>query len=285
MRGKALGRGLSALIPGADDAEGLQQIPLGKIRQNPFQPRENMDLESLKEMADSIRKNGIIQPLAVCRGDGDGYILISGARRLKAADIAGLKTVPAVLLEVESDAQLLELALVENLQREDLNPIELAKGYQRLMEECGLTQEEVALKLSKGRPTITNTLRLLKLPDVIKEGLIQGKISAGHAKAMAAMEDEEHLVSIYRRVIKEGLNVRQLEKIISRGKHKSSRPKAEAVKSSYIEDLENRLRMLYGTKINILPRKKGGVIEISYFAEEELERLIEMLEAGGEADM
>jgi ParB family chromosome partitioning protein len=241
-----------------------------------------MDLQALKELADSIRENGLIQPIAVCR-NGDEYRLISGARRLKAAQIAGLNLIQAVVLEVESEAQLLELALVENLQREDLNPLELANGYKRLIDECGLTQEEVAKKVGKERPTITNTLRLLKLPDFIKEALRKNEISAGHAKALVGVEDNDKAVDLCRRIIKEGLNVRQLERLITNLEH-TSRKKIAIGKSSYILEVENRLRKLYGTKINITTRRKGGVIEISYFSQVELERLLEVLETVAEGE-
>jgi ParB family chromosome partitioning protein len=282
MKGKALGKGLSALIPGADERSEYLEIPISAVKENPFQPRLDMDLQALKELADSIRENGLIQPIAVCR-NGDEYRLISGARRLKAAQIAGLNLIQAVVLEVESEAQLLELALVENLQREDLNPLELANGYKRLIDECGLTQEEVAKKVGKERPTITNTLRLLKLPDFIKEALRKNEISAGHAKALAGVEDNDKAVDLCRRIIKEGLNVRQLERLITNLEH-TSRKKIAAGKSSYIMEVENRLRKLYGTKINITTRRKGGVIEISYFSQVELERLLEVLETVAEGE-
>jgi ParB family chromosome partitioning protein len=282
MKGKALGKGLSALIPGADERSEYLEIPISAVKENPFQPRLDMDLQALKELADSIRENGLIQPIAVCR-NGDEYRLISGARRLKAAQIAGLNLIQAVVLEVESEAQLLELALVENLQREDLNPLELANGYKRLIDECGLTQEEVAKKVGKERPTITNTLRLLKLPDFIKEALRRNEISAGHAKALAGVEDNDKAVDLCRRIIKEGLNVRQLERLITNLEH-TSRKKIAAGKSSYIMEVENRLRKLYGTKINITTRRKGGVIEISYFSQVELERLLEVLETVAEGE-
>ena len=175
MKGKALGKGLSALIPGAetkDSEDRLLELELAQIKENPYQPREKMDTDSLRELADSIVENGIIQPLAVCKRN-NGYQLIAGARRLKAAKLAGLRKVPAIMIEIESDEQLLELAIVENLQREDLNPIELAQGYKRLIDECGLTQEEVAKKVGKSRPSVANSMRLLKLPNDIQDAAAQ----------------------------------------------------------------------------------------------------------------
>ena len=280
MKSRALGRGLSALIPGADNGENednLLQLSLKSIHQNPFQPRESMAPESLRELADSIRENGVIQPIAVCKRDGV-FQLISGARRVKAAEIAGLKTVPAVLLEIESDEQLLELALVENLQREDLNPIELALGYKKLVDEYGLTQEEVAQKVGKGRPTVANTMRLLKLPPKIQQAVRSGELSMGHARALISVEDEGTILSLFNRILKDGMNVRQLEKSISSGKSAGKKKTTGPQTSIYLSDLENRLRSILATKVSISSRRKGGVIEISYFTDDELERLIELLE-------
>ena len=282
MKSKALGRGLSALIPGAEDKNSLLEIPVKSITMNPFQPRETINPQALQELADSIRENGIIQPLAVCTKEEGGYQLITGGRRLRAAQMAGLRTVPVVVIEVESDAELLELALVENLQREDLNPLELAQGYRRLIEECGLTQEEVAVKVGKSRPTVTNTLRLLKLPEAIKQGLRTGEISMGHAKALVSVEDADFARSIYLRIIREGLNVRQLERLISKGKPSISKSKSAPAKNPHYIDIENRLRSIFGTKVSLSPRRKGGIIEITFFSEEDLERLLELLEAGGD---
>jgi len=279
MKGKALGRGLSALIPGAESGDAgdtLLYIKPGEIRSNPYQPREGMDAEALGELAESIRENGVIQPIAVCRRD-DGYQLISGARRLKAAQMAGLTTIPAFLIEVESDAQLLELAIVENLQREDLNPLEVAQGFKRLMEECGLTQEMVAQKVGKSRPAVANFLRLLKLPGDIRQALREDKISMGHARALLAVEDETEMSKWCRRVIKEGIPVNRLEKLIAERKKVSPLPHSVEEKNPYLQDIEDRLRGVYATKVTVIGRKKGGVIEIVYFSEEELERLLEML--------
>lgn len=281
MKAKALGRGLSALIPGADNGENEEnflQLSLRTISENPFQPRESMEPESLRELAESIKENGVIQPIAVCKRDG-GYLLISGARRVKAAKIAGLKTIPAMLIEIESDEQFLELAIVENLQREDLNPIELALGYKRLMDDCNLTQEEIAQKVGKGRPTVANTLRLLKLPAKIQQAVRSGELSMGHARALISVEDEESVMTLFNRVVKEGMNVRQLEKTISSGKAAKPMKKAAAEPNPYLSDIESRLRNVLATKVSVNSRSKGGVIEISYFSAEELERLIELLES------
>lgn len=285
MKGKALGRGLSALIPGAESEDkGRLNLPLDILIENPFQPREKIEPESLRELIDSIKEKGVIQPIAVCKRDND-YLVIAGARRLKAARLAGLRTIPSTLIEIKSDSELLELALVENLQREDLNPMELALGYQRLTEECNLTQEEVAKKVGKQRPTVTNTLRLLKLPEIIQNGLREGKISAGHAKALTSLEDPDLQIKLFRRTVKEGLNVRKLERLTQKPDSLKRKAKAEPEKTPYIADLENRLRAQLATKLKISPRGKGGIIEISYFSEAELERLVEMLESAGEAEI
>ena len=281
MKGKALGKGLSALIPGAetkDSEDRLLELELAQIKENPYQPREKMDTDSLRELADSIVENGIIQPLAVCKRN-NGYQLIAGARRLKAAKLAGLRKVPAIMIEIESDEQLLELAIVENLQREDLNPIELAQGYKRLIDECGLTQEEVAKKVGKSRPSVANSMRLLKLPNDIQVAVKKGHLTMGHARALVSIEDREEVRSLARRVIREGMNVRTLEKLISREARRGAGDAKEKVKSLHLVDIENRLRSLYATKVNVSPRQKGGVIEFSYFSEDELERLLELLES------
>ncbi len=281
MRNKALGKGLSALIPGAEysgDEVVFMEIDIASIRENPYQPREQMDAESLKELADSIRENGVIQPVAVCKRDG-AYQLISGARRLKAAKLAGLRTIPAVMMKIDSDEQLLELALVENLQREDLNPMELAAGYKRLMDECGLTQEQIAQKVGKGRPTVANTLRLLKLPRKVQDAVRRGELSAGHARTLAALEDEQLVLKLFKRSIREGISVRKLEKLVaSTGKSKSHSRLAKST-DPHLEDIEYRLRSLYSTKVSIHKKGKGGIIEFSYFSDEELERLLELLES------
>jgi len=281
MRGKALGRGLSALIPGAEDegaGENLLQLRLEEILPNPYQPREAMEAESLRELADSIVENGVIQPISVCRRD-NGYQLISGGRRLKAAKMAGLATIPAFLIEIQSDEQLLELAIVENLQREDLNPLEIAQGFRRLIDECGWTQEQVAQKVGKSRPAVANFLRLLKLPSEIRQALKEDKISMGHARALLAVEDEAQMLKLYRKVVKEGIPVNRLEKIIAAQKTAVPRPHRTADKNPYLTEIENRLRGIYATKVTVTGRKKGGVIEFAYFSQEELERLLEMLES------
>ncbi|MBC8204892.1 ParB/RepB/Spo0J family partition protein [bacterium] len=277
MKGRALGRGLSALIPGADSTESVSTIPLDKISANPFQPRTEMNVEAIKELAQSIEVNGVIQPIAV-RRHADGYQLITGARRVTASRMAGLQEIPAVILEIDSEAQMLEIALVENLQREDLNPMELAAGYQRLMTECGVTQEEVARKVGKGRPTVANTLRLLKLPKEIQDALRQDKITMGHARALLSAEDLQIQMTLFRRTMKEGISVRILEKLVSKPR-KSVKIISEYQPNPFITDIEDRLRTSLATRIKLKRNKKGGVIEIYYYSDSELERLVENLES------
>jgi len=279
MKNKALGKGLSALIPEVgENQEGLLNIRLDDIIENPFQPREGMDPDSLRELADSIRENGLIQPISVCRRDNT-YQLISGARRLKASKIAGLHTIPALLVEITSDAELLELAIVENLQREDLNPMELAKGYQRLVEELGLTQEEVAVKVGKQRSTIANTLRLLKLPEQIQKSIKTGEFSAGHAKALLTVENPELQLKLYNKVLKDGLSVRALEKMVKIAEKIRAKPAIEKPSNPYLEDFESRLRQLLKTKVVINPKRRGGTIEINYYSDDDLDRLMDILES------
>lgn len=279
MKNRALGKGLSALIPGAasnGNDVNLLELPVESIAENPFQPRESMDLDALRELADSIKENGILQPLTACKWQGR-YTLISGSRRLKAAKMAGLNVVPVYLREVESDAELLELAIVENLQREDLNPIDLAKGYLRLAEECSLTQDEIAKKVGKARPSVTNTIRLLKLPEEIQDAVRKSELSMGHARALLAVENKKAAVKLFQRIQKDGITVRKLEKIIASGKISENEKKAPK-SNPYLDDITDRLRAIYATKITITPKGKGGVISIGYYSEDELERLIEMLD-------
>ena len=225
-----LGKGLSALIPrgplreepispGAlPKDEGLDNVivavEVSKVRPNPYQPRQNFDPESLNELKRSIMEKGVIQPVTVRRVAEGNYELISGERRIRASQEAGLKTIPAYIIKVSSDEEMLELALVENLQREHLNPLEIAVSYQRLIDECRLTQEEVAQKIGKDRTTVTNFLRLLKLPEKIKDSLRKDEISMGHARALIALPDEKVQLRMHERIVKQGLSVRNVESLV-----------------------------------------------------------------------
>ncbi len=293
-----LGKGLSALIPrgplreepvspGALPIdEGLDNVivavEVSKVRPNPYQPRQNFDPESLDELKRSILEKGVIQPVTVRRVAGGNYELISGERRIRASQEAGLKTIPAYIIKVSSDEEMLELALVENLQREHLNPLEIAVSYQRLIDECRLTQEEVARKIGKDRTTVTNFLRLLKLPEKIKESLRQDEISMGHARALIALPDEKMQLRIHQRIVKLGLSVRNVESLV-RGlgtKPAAKRPSPPAGRSDgSFQNIETRLRQSFGTKVTIRKQQGGGgEIVIEYYNAGDLDRLLDLLE-------
>ena len=307
----ALGRGLEALLPGSpadttgsDSPAGtplydfndrprvgrVSEVSLDDVRANPFQPRENFDDDALNDLANSIRELGIIQPITV-RQSKQGYELISGERRVRAARMAGLSRVPAYVRDADSET-MLEMAIVENVQREELDPIEIALGYDRLIQECGLTQEKVAVKVGKNRTTVTNFLRLLGLPPAIQAGLREGDITVGHARALLSVDnidDQETLFEIIRR---ESLNVRQVEERARRlqsaatpsTKKKKQPVVAEATDIPHRDKLEiqsfvDLLRAHFATQVHIKPQGAdgGGRIELHYYSAEDLERLVEQL--------
>ncbi|MBI3302789.1 MAG: ParB/RepB/Spo0J family partition protein [Deltaproteobacteria bacterium] len=282
---RPLGRGLGALIPAgallAPPAE--RRVLLSEIRPNPRQPRRFFDEERIAELAESIRHQGMLQPLVVRKAD-PGYELIIGERRFRAAQRAGLDRVPVVVKEV-SDAESLEMALVENIQREELTPIEEALAYRQLMEEFHLTQEEVANRIGKSRPVVTNLLRVLNLPDEIKEEVDRGHLSVGHARALLALETPDQQIEMARRIMHQRLSVRETETLVARAPERSSHenPQRSQDGSSpvrpdiHITALEEELIRVLGTKVRLLQRKKGGRIEIEYYSDEELEGLVRRL--------
>lgn len=269
-----LGRGLEALIePTSAPGETIQQVPVESIQPNPFQPRQEFDPEKLAELATSIKEHGIIQPL-VARQEGDKYTLVSGERRWRAARQAGLSKVPVVIRQLGNE-QLMMLALIENLQRENLNPIEEAEAFQRLIDEFSLTQEELAQTLGKSRPSIANSLRLLALPEEIRQGVSRETISAGHARALLALNGYSQQMAVYQEIVKRGLSVRATENMVRAllsPKKNSSQPKLVDPQLLAVEEsLISRL----GTQVRITPKAKGGRIEIEYYGSEDLERLLE----------
>jgi len=285
VKRRALGRGLGALIPqGAPLAPPVERrVPIAEIRPNPRQPRRVFDENRLAELAESIHHQGMLQPLVVRQVD-QGYELIIGERRLRAAQRAGLERVSVVIKEV-SDAESLEMALVENIQREELTPVEEALAYRQLMEEFHLTQEEVAARVGKSRPVVTNLLRVLSLPDEITEAIDQGSLSVGHARALLAVETPEHQIELARRVMHQGLSVRETETLVARLPEAASpgdslrRQDGErpARLDLHLGALEQELIRALGTKVRLHPRKKGGRIEIEYYSNEELEGLVRRL--------
>jgi len=273
-RRRGLGKGLEALIPVGDEkAEppGILEVPVTAIRPNPHQPRARIRDQDLVELAASIEAHGVIQPLIVAR-EGGGYRLIAGERRWRAARMAGLPTVPVIVRDV-APHEMLEMALVENLQREDLNPLEEALAYQQLIEEFGLTHEEVARRVGKSRTAVTNTLRLLKAARPIQEALLAGKISEGHARALLALEREEAQAAALKAVLKKGLNVRQTEELVRRLAHAEPRRPAAPPRPPELEAVEARLREVLGTRVRLSPGRKGGRLIIYYYSEEELESI------------
>jgi ParB family transcriptional regulator, chromosome partitioning protein len=275
---KALGRGLSALLPDvpaeSQNDGNIQFVRVDRISPNPFQPREVFDPQKLDELARSIAENGIVQPITVRRFQ-DGYQLIAGERRLRCVRDLGIEKIPAFILDIQSDEEMMELSIIENIHREDLNPIDVANGYRRLIEECRLTQEQVAHKVGKDRATVANFLRLLKLPRRIQESTQSGEISMGHARALLSLENAEQQLDLWKKIVKSSLSVRQVEEAArKKNEPAAEKPKAAPAHSAYFEDAENRLRTKLATKVTIKTRTVGGSIEIDYYNADDLDRLI-----------
>jgi ParB family chromosome partitioning protein len=278
-----LGRGLDALIPSGDfspesptpsQTSGYETLLIADITSNPRQPRSQIDQEELEELAGSIRKNGILQPLIVAPTDEPGkYMLIAGERRLLAASMAGLDSVPAVIREA-SEQERLELALIENVQRADLTPLEAAEAYRQLADDFNLSHEQIAQQLGKSRVAITNTLRLLKLPEDVRYSLAKGEISEGHARVLLSLPNSQAQSAVLQTIIKHELNVRKTEDLVR--KYLGQRPPSQSKPAPQpdVTFLEERLRQRLGTRVNLHPRKKGGTLVIHYYSDEELDALI-----------
>jgi ParB family chromosome partitioning protein len=276
---KRLGKGLDAFFmnPEVGTEETIQEIKLKDLRPNPYQPRKNFEQEAIDELKASILEHGILQPLVV-RKSIKGFEIVVGERRFRAAMEAKLESVPAVVREL-TEQQMMELAVLENLQREDLNSIEEALAYQTLMEKLKLTQEEVAKRLGKSRPHIANHVRLLSLPANIQELISKGKISMGHGRALLGLRKKANLPQIVDKIIKESLNVRQLEKLIQQINENVPREtKKQEKRDVFIQEREHSLRERFGTTVNIKQSKSKGKIEIEFFSKEDLERILEMLD-------
>jgi ParB family chromosome partitioning protein len=272
-----LGKGLDALIPGADTTGpegGGQFVPISAIQPNPRQPRVSMQDDTLLDLANSIREHGILQPLIVTQDlDTQQYTLIAGERRLRAAKMAGLESVP-VIVRNASEQQRLELALIENLQRADLSPLETAEAYRQLAEEFGLSHEEIAERVNKSRVAVTNTLRLLKLPESVRQALANEQISEGHARALLALSTPQAQNAVLQIVLNRSLSVRQTEELVRMyaGERPPREPKPEPPPE--IRSLEERLREFFGTRVTLKHGKKGGSLIIHYYSDEELNSLI-----------
>lgn len=274
---RGLGRGLDALIPISETSAGVTQLPVSAIGRNPRQPRTRLDPTELEELANSVREHGVIQPLVVAQSAYPGqYTLIAGERRLEAARLAGLPTIPALIREA-TDQQLLELALVENLQRADLGPLETAHAYKHLAEDFGLSHEEIAAKVGKKRVTVTNTLRLLKLPARLLDALASGEITEGHARALLALPNPQAQTAAFTTTLNKGLNVRQTEELVRRllGQ-KETRP-AKPARQVESDALATRLREALGTKVALRRGRKGGTIIIHFYSDEELNAIAEAI--------
>ncbi|MEO0079067.1 MAG: ParB/RepB/Spo0J family partition protein [candidate division WOR-3 bacterium] len=275
MNRKALGKGIRAIIP-SQTQESLNEaraLPIDEIRPNPYQPRSNVE-EDLSELVNSIKEKGVLQPVVV-RRRRDGYELVMGERRLRAAKLAGLDRIPAVVRVVE-DGEMLELALVENLQRKDLNPVAEALAYKRLNEEFGLSHEAIAQRVGKDRSTITNALRLLSLPFKVREALASGQLSPGHARALLTLASRREQVEMCERIVTQGLSVRETERLCSERKVRP--PRLPKEKDVHIRELEEALQALLGTKVSIFPPGRGpGRIVIEFFSPEDLERVTRLI--------
>lgn len=276
---KALGKGLSALIPDADQLDSQQeeffQCPVEAIEPNPYQPRQEFSAPELEEMVASVREKGIITPLLVSRTE-TGYQLIAGERRWRAAQKAGLRRVPVVVREA-TPTESLELALIENIHRKDLNPIEEAVAYGKLLEETRITQEALATRLGKDRSSITNLLRLLKLPLKIQQDVIDGRLSTGHARLLAGFNRSEDQWSLRNKIIKKGLSVRQAEALARRAKGATGSRGKKPPGDHYLRSLEDSLKRSLGTKVEIRKRGKRGTVVVHFYSDDELDRLLERL--------
>ncbi len=283
---KVLGRGLGALIPQRPSeapaspppasSTGLLMVPVEQIAPNPFQPRKTFNESSIEELARSVAQHGIVQPLVVTRAGENRYKLIAGERRYRAAQKAGLTTVPVVVKEMMGEGDALQIALIENIQREDLNPIEEALAYHQLHDEFALTQEEISKRVGKERSTVANFLRLLKLPDSVKKLLASGQLSMGHARALLAVESPKKQEQLAERVVKKNLNVRQTELLASESSPKTTEKK-EKEKDVFTRDAEEKLQRTLRTKVEIDRKRRGGVIHIRFSSEEDLIRVVDDL--------
>ena len=280
---RGLGKGLGALLGDAAlqaQEGGSLSLPISQVEPGLKQPRKRFDPESLQDLADSIRTHGVIQPLTVRRLSSGYYQIIAGERRWRAAKLAGLTEIPAVIIEAD-DRKVMELGLIENLQREDLNPVEEANGYKVLMEEYGLTQEEVAQRVGKSRPAVANALRLLALPDAVHQLLEEGRLSAGHARAILAVPSGELQKKLAQKVIAEDLSVRQTEALAKRlaaGEKEAPSPVPGPDLSIYLRAAEKDLAARFGRKVHIVNGKKKGKVELEYYDPEDLNVLLELLE-------
>ncbi|MET3683834.1 ParB family chromosome partitioning protein [Alkalibacillus flavidus] len=272
---KGLGKGLNSIFQDVDyHEESVQEVEMSQCRPNPYQPRKVFDTESIEELKDSILEHGVLQPIIV-RQSIKGYEIVVGERRFRASKEAGLTTIPAVVREL-TDEQMMELALLENLQREDLSPIEEAEAFDRLINDLNIKQDDLAKRLGKSRPHIANMVRLLSLPERVRALVNSKELSMGHARALLSIKDEEQLLLVTEKIRKEGLNVRQTEQLITKMNEKPKR-KTKTKKDVFLTSKENELQERLGTGVSIQQGKRKGKIEIEYFDRDDLDRIIELL--------
>ncbi|MER2174467.1 MAG: ParB/RepB/Spo0J family partition protein [Carnobacterium sp.] len=284
---KGLGRGIDALFGDYAELsninaanEQVQKIPLTDIRPNPYQPRKTFDETALNELAESIKVSGVFQPIILRESKIKGYEIIAGERRFRASKLAGKETIPAIIREFDEE-KMMEVAVLENLQREDLTSLEEAEAYEMMMKKLKLTQEEVATRLGKSRPYIANYLRLLGLPDAVKEMLQKEEISMGQARTLLGLKDKKQISKLAKRVVKEHLTVRQLEQLVNKmnqSKEEIEQPKKEVKKPYYIRESEERLMDKFGTSVSINEKNQKGKIEIEYLSTDDLTRILDILE-------
>ncbi|MCR4417934.1 MAG: ParB/RepB/Spo0J family partition protein [Ignavibacteria bacterium] len=291
---QVLGKGLGALIPGAVEEDKskvkndevlkdgvISKIPVDKIDPNPYQPRLEFDIQALEELAQSIKQNGVIQPITVHRKNGERFELISGERRLRASILAGLDLIPAYIIEINTKEELIEFSLIENIQRETLNPIEIALGFKRLMEECNLTLEDISKKTGKDKSTISNFIRLLKLPEEIQRSLIKNEITPGHARALINIDDREEQLNLWKKIIAEKFSVREVEKIAKQKKKKNNNQPTithNLQRDPNLEAILSNLRIKFGTNVKIQIKADGsGEFQIQFYSRDEMERILEIL--------
>lgn len=276
---RGLGKGINALFPGEslEKSEAVEQINVKSIKPNPYQPRKIFDEEAIQELSNSIKEHGVLQPIILRKVDVF-YEIVVGERRFRAAKLAGLKEIPAVVRQLTNEESM-ELAILENLQREDLSPIEEAEAYVNLMENLNLTQEQLAFRLGKSRSHIANHMRLLALPKKVIMLIAEGKLSMGHGRTLLGLQKKEKIIPTSERVMKENLNVRQLEKLVQNLNENVPRETKKSVtKDVFVEEQESSLRDYFGTNVTINKRKDQGKIEIEFFSDEDLERILQLLQ-------
>lgn len=280
----ALGKGLSALIPedvaveSDQDKKGGILIPLNEIKNDDNQPRKSFDNDKIAELTESIKTHGIIQPLILRKSDDGFYIIVAGERRWRAAKMAGLKEVPAIVMEL-SEKDILEISLIENIQRQDLNPIEEALAYKKLLSEFKLTQEDLSKRIGKSRTAITNTMRLMNLDSRVQQYIIEGILTEGHGRALLGIKDEEIQYELSQKVIDENLSVRELERLVKKiveGKAKEEKSTVSEL-NPYYKEIKNQLQNYFGTKVNISNKNNKGKIEIEYYSEDDLQRILDII--------